>query len=127
LPNFVLEQLVQSPQLQVESEDVLFDLVIDLIERDPNRKSIVKNIYFPGASPIRLINFFDNYSFEEVDFDLFESIKVRLFCNILQLDSFQSSRQENLLTFRSKEKIDEILELLQHMKNKSYIKNLSEF
>jgi hypothetical protein len=57
--------------LQVENEDVLFDLVIDLIERDPNRKRPLKNIYFPGVSTTRPINFFNNYSFEEIDFDLF--------------------------------------------------------
>jgi hypothetical protein len=108
LSNFVLEQLFQSPQFQIDHEDISFDLVTDLITRDPNRKSLLKIIYFPGVSTTRLINYFIDYSFEEIDFDLFESIKVRLFCEVFQPNNLPSSRWRNPQTFRSKEQMDEI-------------------
>jgi hypothetical protein len=82
LSNLVLEQLFQSSQLQVEDEDTLFDLVADLIGRDPNRKSLLKTIYFPGVSSSRLTNYFNIFSAEDIDSDLFESIKTHLFCDI---------------------------------------------
>jgi hypothetical protein len=46
LSNFVLEKLFQSPQLQIDNKDILFNLVVELIDRDPNRKSLFKTIYF---------------------------------------------------------------------------------
>jgi hypothetical protein len=79
LPNSVLEQLLQSPQLQVENEDFLFNRVVELITRDPNRKILLKSIYFPGVSPHLLINFFQNFPVEEIDLDFVESLKTRLF------------------------------------------------
>jgi hypothetical protein len=105
--------LFQSPQLQVENEDVLFNLVTDLIGRDPNRKILLKLIYFPGVSTEHLVNFFSNFPADEIDSDLFESIKTRLFCDIFQPNSLPPSRCRNPPTFRSKEEIDKIFQLLQ--------------
>jgi hypothetical protein len=127
LSNSVLEQLFQSPQFQIDHEDILFDLIVDLIARDPNRKSLFKIIYFLRVSTIRLINYFSDYSFEEIDFDLFEFIKVKLFCEVFQSNNLPSSRWRNSSTFRAKEQMDENLELFQCPKNKSYTRTLSEF
>jgi hypothetical protein len=113
IPNMILEQLFQSPQLQVDHEDILCDLVIDLIGRDPNRKSLLKLIYFPGVSSSHLINYFNNFRAEEIDYNLFESIKIQLFCDVLKPDSLPASRWLNPLTLRSKGEIDEIFKLIQ--------------
>jgi hypothetical protein len=57
LSNFVLEKLFQSSQLLLDNEDTLFDLVVELIGRDPNRKVLFKFIYFPGVSTAHLMQF----------------------------------------------------------------------
>jgi hypothetical protein len=120
LSNFVLEKLLQSPQLRLDNEDTLFSLVVELIGRDPNRKVLLKLIYFPGVSTAHLIQFFNNFPVEEIDSDLFDSLKTRLFCDILLPNSIPSSRWQNLPTFRSKEEIDQIFQILQdHFNNPS--------
>jgi hypothetical protein len=113
LSNFVLEKVFQSPQLQVDNEDFLFDLAVDLIGRDPNRKSLLKTIYFPGVSVSRLFNFFNNFPAEEIDSDLFESLKTRLFCEVYQSNSLPSKRWRNHPTILSKEEIDKIFQMIQ--------------
>jgi hypothetical protein len=92
MSNFVLEKLFQSTQLQVDNEDILFDLVVDLIGRDPNRKILLRTIFFTGVSSSRLINYFNTFPVEEIDSDLFESLKIRLFCDVFQPNSVPSSR-----------------------------------
>jgi hypothetical protein len=105
--------LLQSPQLQVDSEDILFDLVVDLIGSDPNRKILLRTIFFPDVSSSRLINYFNTLPVEEMDSDLFESLKIRLLCDVFQPNSVPSSRWRNPPTFRSKEESDKIFNLLQ--------------
>jgi hypothetical protein len=46
------------PQFQVDHGDALFNLIIDLIKRDPNRKGLLKVIYFSGASASPFMNYF---------------------------------------------------------------------
>jgi hypothetical protein len=113
LSNFILEKLFQSSQFQVENEDVLFNLVADLIGRDSKRKILLKLIYFPSVSTEHIVNFFSNFPADEIDSDLFESIKTRLFCDIFQPNSLPPSRWRSPPAFRSKEEIDKIFQLLQ--------------
>jgi hypothetical protein len=113
LTNFILEKLFQSPQLQIDSEDTLFDLVVDLIGRDPNRKILLNCIFSPGVSSSHLINFFNDFPVEEIDSDLFKFLKARLFCDVFQPNSIPLLRWRNLPLFRSKEEFDEIFDLLQ--------------
>jgi hypothetical protein len=112
LSNSVLEKLLQSPQLQFENEDFLFNLVVELIRRDSNRKILLKYLFFPGMLSSLLLPFFRDFSVEEIDPDLFESLKIRLLCNTFLLDSFPSSRWQNSPRFLSKNEMDENLELL---------------
>jgi FtsZ-binding cell division protein ZapB len=114
LSNFVLEKLFQSPQLKVDNEDILFNLVVDLIGRDPNKKILIRCIFFPGVSSSHLTNFFNNFPAEEIDSDLFESLKTRLFCDIYFPHSILPLRWLNPPIFHSKEEIDSIFQLLQY-------------
>jgi hypothetical protein len=91
----------------------LFDLVVNLIEKDPNRKSLLKTIFFHGVSTLRLIKFFNHFSIEDIDSDLFESINTRLFCDIFEPNSLPSSRWNNSPIFHSKKNIDTLLQLFQ--------------
>jgi hypothetical protein len=115
LPNFMLEKLFQSPQFQIENEDILFNLVVDLIGQDPNRKSLLKIIYFPAVSTSLLINYFNNFPVEEIDSDLFESFKTRFFCDVFMSSSLPfQSRWRNTPASRTKEEIEEVFHLLQN-------------
>jgi hypothetical protein len=43
LSNFILEHLFQSPQFQIDNEDILFSLVADLIEKDSKRSESISS------------------------------------------------------------------------------------
>jgi hypothetical protein len=113
MANFVLEKLFQSTQLQIDSENILFDLVVDLIGRDPNRKILLRTIFFPGVSFSRLISYFNTFTVEEMDYDLFESLKIRLFCDVFQSNSVPSSAMARSSSISSKEEFNEIINLVQ--------------
>jgi hypothetical protein len=115
LPNSILEKLFQSAQLQIDNEDILFQLIIQLIERDSNRKVLLKSIFFSGVSSNLLNSFFKNFPVEEVVSGLFESLKARLFCDVLRPRSLPlPSRWRNLSLFHSKEEIENIFKLYQN-------------
>jgi radical SAM superfamily enzyme len=75
LSNFVLEQIFNSHQLQIENENYLFNLVIELIKKDSNRKVLLKSIFYPGVSSSLLISYFRDFPIEEIDYNLFNSLK----------------------------------------------------
>jgi hypothetical protein len=113
LSNFVLEQIFKSDQLQIENEDYLFSLVVRLIEKDSNRKILLNSIFFPGVSSSLLISYFKDYPIEDLDSDLFESLKQRLFCDVLLPTSLPSStRWRKPPKLLSTKEIEDILELL---------------
>jgi hypothetical protein len=74
-----LLQIFSSESLQVESEDYLFQLIVNLIEKDNNRMILLKAVHFEFVSSHLLKNFFQNIYNDEIDFELFESLKKRLF------------------------------------------------
>jgi hypothetical protein len=129
LSNFVLEQLFQSPQFQIDNENILFNLVVDLIGRDPNRKILLKLIYFPYVSTPLLINFFANLPVEEIDSDLFDSLKARLFCEVCILNSLLSSRWRNAPSLRSREEIEDIFNISQDhfLKTSNLVESIKKF
>jgi hypothetical protein len=104
LPNFILESLFQSPQFQIDNEDILFNLVIDLIKRNPNRKSLLKIIYFPAVSTSLLINYFNNFPVEDIDSNLFESFKARFFCDIIMPNSIPFQLRWEILQHHAQKK-----------------------
>jgi hypothetical protein len=91
LSNFVLEEIFKSPHLQIENENYLFNLAVQLIERDSNRRILLTFVFFPGVSSSSLVNYFKDYPLEDVDSDLFELLKQRLFCDVLLPSSLPSS------------------------------------
>jgi hypothetical protein len=75
----------------------------------------LKSIFFSGVSVSLLIKFFKNFLVEEVDSDLFGSLKIRLFGDVLLTSSLPpSSRWRNHTTFLSKEEIEDIFNMLQN-------------
>jgi hypothetical protein len=49
-----------------------------LIDSDSTRKVLLKTIKFPFVSIDLMKQFIENYNIDEIDFDLFQSLKERL-------------------------------------------------
>jgi hypothetical protein len=120
IPNENLLLLFSSSHLSIQDEDFLFNLIVRLIEQDISRKTLLQTVYFPLVSSILLKNFFQNLPIEEIDLDLFESIKQRLFCDVIFSDSLPTStrwkKQPILVT---KSEIEEISEIMNNHFHKS--------
>jgi hypothetical protein len=80
--NFVLVSMFSSKELTIPDEDFMLYLLIEMINRDPNRKILLKVIHFPFISSHLLINFLQDYSIDDLDSDFFERLKQRIFCEI---------------------------------------------
>lgn len=83
LTNSQLFQLFTSPKLKIENEDFLFQMTTKLIERNSSRKFLLNSIQFEFVSANLLKQYFENIYLDDIDFDLFESLKKRLFCEII--------------------------------------------
>jgi hypothetical protein len=82
LPNSILEKIFSSPDLHVLNEDILFDLIIQLIITDSNWKCLSKTIYFAYVSQKMLDSFFEIFLAQDIDEDLFKSLKSWILCGI---------------------------------------------
>jgi hypothetical protein len=79
LTNSQLLKIFSSESLQIENEDYLLDLIMNMINKDKNRMILLQTIRFEFVSSHLLKSLF-NYIFnDEIDFELFESLKKRLF------------------------------------------------
>jgi hypothetical protein len=87
LPNSLLEKIFSSPDLQIVNEDFLFDRICQLIHIDKNKKYLLKTVKFPYVSSHLLKDFFGNFSVYDLDEDLFEPLKNRIFCDIFSPSS----------------------------------------
>jgi hypothetical protein len=74
-----LELILSSDQLSLENEDQLFNLIANLIKLNESKKVLLKYIHFKYVSSNLMISFFQDFHFELIDIDLFESLKQRLF------------------------------------------------
>jgi hypothetical protein len=113
LPNDILEKVFKSDQLQIEAEDYLFNLILELIKRDSNRKVLLKSVFYPGVSTSLLISYFKDFPVEEIDFDLFNSLKERIFSDVFLSDPFPSSnRWRNPPKSQSKKEVEQIYQMI---------------
>jgi hypothetical protein len=62
-------------QLKIEKEDHLFQIISKLIKEDKDRILLLKTIHFEFDSSHLLTSFFENISIDEIDFEVFESLK----------------------------------------------------
>jgi hypothetical protein len=95
LSNPHLLKIFSSDSLQLECEDYLFQIIIHMIKEDKNRMILLKTIHFEFVSSELMKTFFDHIHFDEIDIELFESLKKRLFSDYSVL---------NVLTTRWKSK-----------------------
>jgi hypothetical protein len=91
----------------------LFKLIVRLIKADSNKKEYLKIVHFPFVSSPLLIQFFGNFPIEEVDSDLFQSLKMRLFCDIAAPNSEPPmNRWKSFPNFLSREDIEALFSIL---------------
>jgi hypothetical protein len=76
---YILENIFSSTTLQLPNEDYLFSLISNLIEIDSQMKRLFKFVIFPAVSSDLLKKQFEQLRPEDIDFDLLEQFKTRLF------------------------------------------------
>jgi hypothetical protein len=79
LSNDHLLKIFSSDSFQIETEDHLFQLIVSMVEEDNNRIILLKTVHFEFVSSHLLKKFFENIQYQEIDIDLFESLKKKLF------------------------------------------------
>jgi hypothetical protein len=70
---------LKSEDLKIENEDFLFHLILSFIKEDPNQKSLLNFVQFSFISSELIQEYFLNFSIDELDFELFEALKSRLY------------------------------------------------
>jgi hypothetical protein len=78
----ILEQIFSSKDLKIPNEDFLLTLIFHLIQNDQNKRRLYQFISFPAVSSNVLKHEFSNLRPEEIDSELLEALKTRLFCEI---------------------------------------------
>jgi hypothetical protein len=79
----ILNKLFDSKTLFVGNEDDFFKIIQQLIQKDSENKILLSKIKFPFVSSSEMKNFFENFPFHDINLSLFESLKDRLFCDVL--------------------------------------------
>jgi hypothetical protein len=106
--------IFNSSKLLIRDEDFLFTLIVQLIEQDFSKKILLPTIYFPLVSSNLLKSFFQHFPVEEIDVELFEKLKERLFIDVLFSESIKSSRYQNQPNLITKSEIEETSKILQN-------------
>jgi hypothetical protein len=99
-------------ELQYEDENYLFQIVVKLIDKDPKRKALLKMINFLFVSSSFLKQFFEDFPLDEIDFDLFSSLKCRLFHDISKSDLLPTRRRRKTQNILSQQEIDEFFQII---------------
>lgn len=114
LNNASLYQIFTSAQLKISHEDSLFQIITGLISKDQNRIRLLSTIRYPYVSSHLLIDFFKDFSVKDVDDNLFEAFKERLFSDIAKPNSqILYERFSEIPLFLSRQEINEIFSFLQ--------------
>jgi hypothetical protein len=79
LSNSQLLKILLLESLQIYNEDYLFKIILNMIDLDKNRMILLQTIHFEFVSSDLLKRFFGNISHNQLDFELFNSLKKRLF------------------------------------------------
>jgi hypothetical protein len=97
-----LENIFSSNELILEDEDQLFNLIINLIKLDYNKKVLLKYIHFEYVSSHFIASFTQELQVEQIDIDLFESLKKGLCCDAVhsysQIPNSRWIKQPHFLT-----------------------------
>jgi hypothetical protein len=79
IPHPILNQLLDSPTLFVSDEDTFLNKVQNLVKKDKNNFILLSKVKLPFVSCQSVENFFGSLHVNDIDFELFKSIKKCLF------------------------------------------------
>jgi dephospho-CoA kinase len=75
LSNEQIQTIIQAKELHFKNEDFLLQLILRLIDQNPARKTLLKNVFYPAVSAELMKTFIENFSVEDLDVELFEELK----------------------------------------------------
>jgi hypothetical protein len=70
-----LKEILYSDKLNNLDENYLLKIILMLIEKDPNKKSLLKNVKLNAVYLKSMKEFLNTINFDDIDFDLFSSMK----------------------------------------------------
>jgi hypothetical protein len=109
--NSHLLEIFASESLQIETEDYLFQLNNQMIEKDKNRMVLLNSVHLDYVSPNLLKEFFENLPNDEIDFELLELLKKRSFSDYSDQDKL-SKRWKTKPKVLSQTEITELFQIL---------------
>lgn len=74
----------------------LFNIIAKLSARNPNRRVLFSNVFFPAVDSTLLKEYFEEFPLNELDFDIFESLKQRIFCKVINSSDYENSIIESV-------------------------------
>jgi hypothetical protein len=114
LSNDALFSLFTSTQFKIIHEDSLFQLIIALINENTTRKGLLRAVHFAYISSQLMIDFFRDFPLQDVDDNLFEALKDRLFSDIAKPNSqIPFERFTESPKFLSREEMNQLFSILQ--------------
>jgi hypothetical protein len=112
-PTSVLTKIISSPDLKIPDENYLFQTILQLIEIDQQNIILFSNISFSFIEPNLLKEFLVHFEIEDLNQELFEQLKSRLYLPVLvPSESIPTNRYENPPIFFDLKEIKEIFEIL---------------
>jgi hypothetical protein len=113
LPSFILSQIINSAELVVPNESYLFTIVKQLIAVNQHNQTLLSKIQLPFVDSNLIKDFFEQFEIENLDQELFEQIKKRLYLDVfIQSDDIPTGRWEEQPTLFDLKEIKEIFQTL---------------
>jgi hypothetical protein len=112
--------LFSSEHFQIENEDYLFELILKLIQKDFSRIILIKSVYLAFVSYSLLKEFFNEFSFDNSDIKLFETLHERFHSECPKNYLLRLKAQKSIL---SNEEFSEIYNIL-NVKKKNHLMNI---
>lgn len=78
LDDYIIEEIISNDSLKIDSEDSLFQFIIDLYEKDQTKSYLFEYIYFNNISQISFEKFIEKFSIENLNSRIWYSICERL-------------------------------------------------
>jgi hypothetical protein len=111
IPSSHLIRIFSSDLLQLECKDILFQLIVKMIEEGKNKIVLLKGAKLDYVSGNLLKEFLQKISNDEIDFELFKALKRRVIPDYSDLGKLSNRWTKNQKSFLKKE-INELFQML---------------
>lgn len=110
-----LLKIILSEDFQIQNEDRLFSIITNLIQIDKGKNVLLKLIYFPFVSSSLLKDFFMNFPLEKIGSFIFESLKPRILCDVLNPNLPPTSRWKEIPKSFTQKKLEKLFLFFIHI------------